>query len=481
MVGVSWMRPRTHMQQCAEQLIQKMTWLLQKLEQRTQEPSEFAWEALLFAALQQWQFWLIAAVLAQVFRLWWWVRKRSGELEGGDEEESSSSSTELEEEEKEDDNDDANDVGRFLEQHIHWPVQNLVTEHIMATNLISRYNFLFQWLLLNSFFLVLQLAFQVGSAFEGWSPYEEGIIYRVFVPLEPPGGHSFHLEPCAVGEMLARNFGVRVELECACTTEQLENRQCFLHYRQEELRRNRDPSFLGILCTGSYLDAEKTALWFHLLVKAAWKGLPLPSRCRLKMLRSGRSCKFRVTTGSRCITIEMMFGVQQGNSDIFLSNESTEGIFIPSTMWTESCAVAEMKFFRLLASQAPHDSFHLKCLQVYARILVGTGFSTYTLKTVVMHLLTTIPVSDWCRRNFLLRLHDIMRYLHVCLEEKCLDHFFFGNERVPKELILPPTLQTAEPLNPFQLLVQDPAAQAEALREFLELQDRLTRLLILRC
>ena len=140
--------------------------------------------------------------------------------------------------------------------------------------------------------------------------------------------------------------------------------------------------------------------------------------------------------------------------------------------------MAEANFFSHMARQAPHDSFHLKCLQLCACILVGTGFSTYTLKTVVMHLLTTTPLSGWRRKHLLLRLQDIMRYLRCCLEEKRLDHFFLGNERVPEEISLPPDFRTLEPLNLFQCLAQDPAAHVEALREFVELRDRLTRLLI---
>ncbi|NXR05547.1 IPRI protein, partial [Sagittarius serpentarius] len=120
---------------------------------------------------------------------------------------------------------------------------------------------------------------------------------------------------------------------------------------------------------------------------------------------------------------------------------STETIFTPSTTWPESYAVAEVKFFRHMATQAPHNSFHLKCLQACTRILVGTGFSTYALKTVVMHLLTTIPLSSWRRKDFMLRMQGIMRYLRCCLEEKRLDHFFFGNENIPEEIVLPPEFQ----------------------------------------
>ncbi|NXN76361.1 IPIL1 protein, partial [Himantopus himantopus] len=145
--------------------------------------------------------------------------------------------------------------------------------------------------------------------------------------------------------------------------------------------------------------------------------------------------------------------------------------------WAESYAVAEVKFFTDIARQAPPEALHLKCLQLFAAILVGTGFSTYTLKTVMMHLLNSIPLESWSRREFLVRLQDILWYLHSSLEEKRLDHFFCGNENMPEDIILPPAFQMAEPINLFQHLVQNPAAHAKAMRELDELQDRLTILL----
>ncbi|NWV41052.1 IPIL1 protein, partial [Grantiella picta] len=46
----------------------------------------------------------------------------------------------------------------------------------------------------NSFHPMLERAIGVGSAFEGWSPREEDVVYRFLVPMTPPQGHSFHLE-----------------------------------------------------------------------------------------------------------------------------------------------------------------------------------------------------------------------------------------------------------------------------------------------
>ncbi|NXL64649.1 IPIL1 protein, partial [Chordeiles acutipennis] len=377
---------------------------------------------------------------------------------------------EEEEEEIEDPNDEE-DLGRIFAKRIRWPVRNLRYGGWLAQEVVRDLLRVFQELLSNSFFPVLQPAIRVGSTFEGWSPSESDTVYRMFVPLKPPRGHVFHLELDPVGEMPLKDSCIRVELECTCTGERLvEDMLCFLHHPKEELRRNQAPSLLSTLCTGSYLDVEKTVCWFQKFVRPAWMLGSYVHHYNMRVLPSSNTCKLQLTNNFwKIIFIEIIFGVQQGNSDIFLCSQTTETISTPSTTWPQSHIVAEAKFFSYVAREAPRDSFHLKCLQLCTHILEGTSFSAYALKTIVMHLLTSIPLSDWRRRDFLLRLLDIMQYLRQCVEEKCLNHFFFGNENVPQEVILPPNFQTAKSHNLFKDLVQDPAAHAEALREFTEL------------
>ncbi|XP_065492739.1 inositol 1,4,5-trisphosphate receptor-interacting protein-like 1 [Caloenas nicobarica] len=475
---------RERMEQRAEMLNREMTRLWQEveemsqeqriLEERSQEQSSFAWASLVLSALQHWQFWAIAGVLLLLFGLCWWLRKRSREL--GREEESSNSDAEEGEWEEEDD--DANHPGKYFEDPIQRRLQNRDRDCEAVKNLVGKFIVLFNNVFFNTWYPVLEKAIEVGSAFEGWSPHEEDIPYCLLVPLKPPHGHIFHLEPGPMWPM--RNFRIRVELVCTCEMEQPAGEtRCFLHDPKEKQRRNEGPSILHDLCTDSYLDVQKTAERFQKMVRRFWKGLPMSATQRLTVLPSNRSCKFRVTQGwEKSLLIELMFGVQQGNSDIFLSSQYTEAAYTPSTMWPESYAVAEMKFFRHIASQAQPDSFHLRCLQLCARSLLGTEFSTHTLKTVVMHLLTTMPLSHWREDILLEQLEDIMGYLQSCLEKKCLNHFFIGNENVPEEVILPLQLRMAEPLNLFQHLVQDPDAHEDAWLEYLVLRRRLHRLVL---
>ncbi|KAK2527461.1 hypothetical protein Q9966_010241 [Columba livia] len=327
-------------------------------------------------------------------------------------------------------------------------------------------------------FPVLEKAIGVGSGFEGWSPREEDITFRLLLPLKPPRGHTFHLEPGPVWPM--RNFRVRVELVCTCETEQPAGEtRCFLHDPEQEQGRNASFSTLDDLCTDSYLDVQKTARYFQMFVRRSWRALPLSAIRRLTMLPSDRSCKFCVTNrrGKR-LSIELMFGVQEGASDIFVSSQYTEAAYTPSTMWPETYAVAERKFFSHIAKHAQPDTGYLRCLQLCVRCLLGRDFSTYTMKTVVMHLLSAMPLSNWRRGHFWEWLNGIMQYLQRCLKKKHLNHFFIGNENVPEEINLPLELQLAQPVNLFQHLTQNPDAFLHAQLEFEELLNRVHIMLL---
>ncbi|NXD34409.1 IPIL1 protein, partial [Copsychus sechellarum] len=187
-------------------------------------------------------------------------------------------------------------IGRRLVERIQWPVQDLQKGCEWTTDLMDNYTIFFGHVLANSFYPGLQRAIGVGSAFEGWSPREQDFVYRVLIPMTPPRGHSFHLELDSAEQRHVRNFRVRVQLECTCTEEQqAENMLCFLHHPEEELRSNQVPSLLDTLCTDSYLDVEKTARWFHQLVRAIWPALPQSHNWHLKLLPSRRCCQFQVT------------------------------------------------------------------------------------------------------------------------------------------------------------------------------------------
>uniref|UniRef100_A0A8C5TBA3 Mab-21-like HhH/H2TH-like domain-containing protein n=1 Tax=Malurus cyaneus samueli TaxID=2593467 RepID=A0A8C5TBA3_9PASS len=369
-------------------------------------------------------------------------------------------------------------IGRNLMERIEWPVQDLQRGSEWITDLMDNFTIFFGHVLTGSFYPVLHRAIGVGSAFEGWSPREEDVVYRVLIPLTPPRAHTFTLEVDTARQMPNRTFHVRVELQCTCLTElqQGGNMLCFLHQHAEALRRNQDPSLLHTLCTGSYLDVQKTTRWFYQLVRAIWPALPQSHNWHLLLLPSTRSCKFKVTNSTESFQIEMLFGVQRGDSDVFVSSESREPLTL-RTAWPETFAVAEIKFFRYIDSQAPPDSLHLKCLQFFTHLQLGLCFSTYTMKTIVMHLLNTLPVSQWRRRDFVRRLLDIRECLRLCVAHKRLNHFIVGNPRLPEEIRLPPDVRMAATHNLFHHQVTDPSARSQAISEYHVLQQRFTRIL----
>ncbi|XP_014810270.1 PREDICTED: inositol 1,4,5-trisphosphate receptor-interacting protein-like 1 [Calidris pugnax] len=455
-----------------------------------------AWEDLLFAAFK---FSAVAGYLVLLIRLSAWLKKRTHAPDRSKEQERSSSSTgeaesssntgeaesssnmgEAEEEERE--------VGDYVERLVRDKVRrsarSVAYRRKAVEKLVGDLLGALQKRLSESFFPVLQPAIGVGSAFEGWSPRGHDAVYTLLVPLKPPRGHAFHLElgtaRDAPEKHRVQKHRVRVELVCTCTKDtRVGDMLCFVHQPYEALQRNQDSSLVNELCTGRYLDAQKIARWIQGLVTSAWEELPHSRRYGLRLLPSRRSCKLELTSASgRSLRVEMLFGVQRGHSDLFLSSQAPEAVFTPGTMWAESFAVAEAKFFSHVARQAPPDSVHLQCLQLCASSLAGTVLSSDILKTVVMDLLSLIHVTSWMGPVFVIRLQDVMAYLRSCLLEKRLDHFIIGNKFLPEDILLAPDTREAEPLNLFQCLAEDAQAYAKALGEFEELQDQLKDLLL---
>ncbi|NXO97866.1 IPIL1 protein, partial [Certhia brachydactyla] len=323
--------------------------------------------------------------------------------------------------------------------------------------------------LAGTFFPVLQQTIGFGSAFEGWTAREEDIVYHVLIPLTPPLGHTFYLEYDTDQQTPGRNFRVHVELECTCPREQLGvNVLCFLHHPDVVRMRTQQPNLTDTLCTGFYLDVEKTVSWFRALVRASWQRLPESRSWHLVLQSSKRCCRLRLTNSQESFRVKVLFGVQRHTSDIFVSSRS-RGVHTPSTVWPETYTLAETKFFRHMATQVPQESSHLKCLQLLATVLARKDFSVHSIKTIIMHQLNTVPVSQWHKRYFLLQLSDALEQLRISVEEKYLEHFILGNQRLPQEIRLPQDVQRARPSNLFHSLVQDLAAQSQAMEAYRDL------------
>ncbi|XP_054683936.1 inositol 1,4,5-trisphosphate receptor-interacting protein-like 1 [Grus americana] len=318
------------MEQRAEHLSREMTRLLQELEQRslkqsimeqrTQEQSGVTWGALLFAALQHWQFWAIAGVLVVLFGLCWLLGKRSHQSASSSKE-CRSINTEYKEGKEEENLSVSLNVGRFLKNRLQENMQDLPCRSIFFRNLVDKLLCACQTLSKKDFVPQLQPTITLSRHIKIWSPQKEDAVFRLLVPLKPPQGHAFHLELSTAGELPVKNSFLRVELICTCMRERLVGDMlCFLHHPEEELKKYQGPSLLRTLCTGSYLDIEKTARWFQELLTKAWELLLVSSKFRLRVLPCSRSCTLLITNVlERSFLIELIFGVQQGNLDNFMS------------------------------------------------------------------------------------------------------------------------------------------------------------------
>ncbi|KAL9853524.1 LOW QUALITY PROTEIN: inositol 1,4,5-trisphosphate receptor-interacting protein-like 1 [Geothlypis trichas] len=506
------------MKERQELLDHRMAQLLQELEQQDE-----GWEAMLIGALQQWSFWVPAGVLL-LLGLWFGCRRsrqarksdinegedsidgrkecmevkvyersdacgqRSREKEDHEHGKEEKGSGGMEDREKT--RDAGNEQGILSVDCMQWHVEDLERGYSVTGELMESSTRVFVDSVSHGFYPVPEEAIGVGSAFEGWSPCDWDGVYRVLISLNPPPGHAFHMELNSPGQGAARIFRVHVEL---CEKEQLREKPlCFLHHSRKELRRKQKRSLRETVCTGCYLDVEKTSHWFCQLVRSSWLQVSQWHSWHLVFQPGRRSC-LQLSKGRKSLMVEMLFGVRQGDSDIFVVSQPTEAqkgdssTFVSSqpskanipasTAWPETYTVAEVKFFRHIARQLPCESLHLKCLQLLTCILRGTGFSSSTWKPVVMHVLATVPLSRWHRSAFARRLWDIMAYLDHCLQLTRLEHFVLGSERLPAEISLPPAMRGLEPPNLFEHLAQDPAALREARQTYGRLRFRLWVLL----
>ncbi|XP_051498680.1 inositol 1,4,5-trisphosphate receptor-interacting protein-like 1 [Apus apus] len=266
---------------------------VERQEKAQERRSSFSWGPQLFAALQHWQLWAVAAALLLLCGLCWRLRKRSCWSAISRKEGSS-----------------GNSAGKEKQEEFTM-VEELMDELLRMCRELSRRSFLPE----------LGPAVIRESTSEGWSHCEPDHIYQVLVPIRPPRGHTFHLELCSEEEMPVGTYRLRVELECICTQHML----CFLHHPEEELRKKQAPRLLDTLCTGPYLDTDKTYFWLHTLINAAWVLMPKPGRCHLTVLPSSHLCKLLLTFSSNShVEIAITFGVQRGDSDTFTSIKQAE-------------------------------------------------------------------------------------------------------------------------------------------------------------
>ncbi|KAL8174037.1 UNVERIFIED_CONTAM: hypothetical protein K2H54_037082 [Gekko kuhli] len=325
----------------------------------------------------------------------------------------------------------------------------------------------------------------VDSAFEGWHT-QQSKVFSVLVPVEPPKGHSFHLETSDSEGTSSKHGHIMVEMECMCKRERLlGDVVCFLHHPEQTLSEDKQGAFLmDVLCTSSHLDVDKTIHWFQSLVKKAWENISYKYNLDLLPKPSNTSCKLKLALRSgRTISVDIILGVQQGDSLVFLATQGAEMDRSAGTVWQRTFAIQELLFFEWVRQRAPEESCHLKCLQIIIYLKESKPsdgknpvLTDYHYKTCLMHLLLFRPLSDWACEDIAQRLQDILLSMRAALQEKYLKHFLIGNISLPIQIPMPKALRTAAPANLFKHLAQDPNLHAEAMREFVEIVQQVRAL-----
>ncbi|XP_054853219.1 inositol 1,4,5-trisphosphate receptor-interacting protein-like 1 [Eublepharis macularius] len=336
---------------------------------------------------------------------------------------------------------------------------------------------------------LLENCIGVDSAFEGWHS-QASKPFSVLVPVLPPKGHSFHLETMDSEGTPSKHGHILVEMECVCKRERLlGDVMCFLHHPEQKLSEDKQGAFLlHVLCTSSHLDVDKTIHWFQSLVGEAWKNIRYKYNLDLLPQPSNTSCKLKLAFKSgRTITVDIILGVQQGDSLVFLATQGAEMDHLAGTVWQKTFAIQELLFFKWVSQRVPEESCHLKCLQLLIYLKESNQsdrknpvLTNYHYKNCLMHLLLFQPLSDWRSEDTVQWLYEMLLFMYTALKEKCLHHFLIGNISLPVQIPMPKALRSAPPLNLFKHLAQDPNLHAEAVREFEEIIQQV-RPLVTEC
>ncbi|XP_029139094.1 inositol 1,4,5-trisphosphate receptor-interacting protein-like 1 [Protobothrops mucrosquamatus] len=337
----------------------------------------------------------------------------------------------------------------------------------------------------NQNLLLLENCIGVGSAFEGWST-EASKTFCILVPILPPKGHSFHIETSDSEGAPGKHGHILVEAECLCKRERLlGDVVCSLHHPERELsQEEQSKSLMHVLCTSSHLDGEKTIQWFQALVNKVWDALAQKYNLSLTIQNSNKTCRLKLELQSRKeIFIDILLGVQQGDSLIFLTTQDGQKGSPNGMVWHRSFAVQELLFFKWVSQRAPKDSCHLKCLQILIFFRESSTpdkknpvLTNYHYKTCLMHLLLFRPLSYWEPEQIAQRLQDLLLHMNTALEQKYLEHFLIGNISLPIQIPLPKSLRSAVPFNLFEYLAQDPRLHAKAINEFVQVVEQVRTL-----
>ncbi|KAM4635893.1 inositol 1,4,5-trisphosphate receptor-interacting protein [Discoglossus pictus] len=331
----------------------------------------------------------------------------------------------------------------------------------------------------------------VGSMYENWR-VNKPLVCDLIVPFAPPEPYQFRYQPWVTDHCIPPGYGIiRVSgpddepAGCVCDKTKLgEDMLCLLHNPTNKTKIN---TKVDLLCSKdtNILDTDQVMKWFQTAVTKAWtkishkyefdlsfSHLDSPGALRVKF-KSGKVIHFNITPV-----------VQYEDSDLYFMSHVPNSSVSSSTIWILSFAVYERRFLKNVAKNLPDNSCHLSCLQIMSflhskqfHITGPSGLTSYHLKTVLLHLLLTRPVSDWDNLMLEERLRDMFKFLEKCLLEKKLPHFMVGNSKLPQSVNIPDEFRFAEPLNLFRSFVLNRELYQKTMSMFYEMLKNATVLI----
>ncbi|CAI5775075.1 Hypothetical predicted protein [Podarcis lilfordi] len=331
----------------------------------------------------------------------------------------------------------------------------------------------------------------VGSMYENWRAHKP-LACDFIVPFTPPEPYCFQLESWCLEETVSpdkQGYGMIKILRadenstgCICDKTKLgEDLLCLLHSKMNQARQNQHMEDLLCYKDTRYLDSDQVMTWFQLALTKAWNKISHKYEFNLtfNLLDAPGALKIKFRSG-KTITFNLTPVVQYADSDVYFishfpCSSLAEG---PSSSihWLLTFAVYEKRYIQFISKTLPANSCHLSCLQILSFLhgkqcsLTGaSSLTNYHLKTVMLHLLQTLPCADWASTQLRARLQDMLRFLEKSLQEKRLYHFFVGNRHLPEELGIPIEFQKAEPLNLFRRFVLQRDAYRKTMDTFHEM------------
>ncbi|XP_069508955.1 inositol 1,4,5-trisphosphate receptor-interacting protein-like 1 [Ambystoma mexicanum] len=317
--------------------------------------------------------------------------------------------------------------------------------------------------------LILKNGIGMGSAFEKWGWTKEPT-FDVLVPICPPPGFAFRVESECRQNNPDKHACYIVALELGYT---LRNVAPYCtHDQRSIIPCQRSHILEDLLCTNRSLNTQKVHKWFHDLVGRAWRLISCSYEFTLTAVYS-TSCKLRLEFRSgHVLYINMIPSVRREDSLIFLVKQASYMGDVSDIHWSESFAIYERQFLKLIRGFVPENSCHLKCLSILANLKKSTMqgsqsfLSSYHFKTALMHLLIMLPPGAWHPERIAERMQDLLYYLGQSFSKKRLDHFTIGNPCLPLEISIPQEHRNVEPLNLLNPLLLEHRLCENALQEF---------------